>query len=272
MKWYVLFVKNGEEDYVKNQIQMRLNEFGCNCLVPKRKVPEKKNGIINHVVKIMFPGYVFLQTKMNFFKYDLIKTIPHIIYFLNYRNKKDSSLNSSGQHEEAFFKFIPDNEMNGLLNLINLENDTLEYSKFCLDQEKLTIISGPLIGMEGRIKKIDRRKQRAKLLINVMGQEKLVDIGFEVLNLKNYALLDKQANLREGLRKKVERVIRTLIQIPEFLPKGNTLANYGMNSITFLRLMCNLETEFGIELCDDDLCIERLKTVDDITYYIQKKI
>ncbi|APO47188.1 hypothetical protein BS614_26150 [Paenibacillus xylanexedens] len=179
MKWYVLFVKNGEEDYVKLQIQNYIGTIGCNCCIPKRMVPEKKNGKVNHVVKKMFPGYVFIQTKMDFCKYNKLKKIPHIIAFLNYCNKKDIIFDAAVENEDAFFKSITDNEMKLLLELLNPQNDTMEYSKFCLDQGNLNIVSGPLIGKEDRIRKIDKRKQRAKITINIMGKEKYVDIGFE---------------------------------------------------------------------------------------------
>ncbi|MDN9011682.1 hypothetical protein [Brevibacillus laterosporus] len=40
--------------------------------------------------------------------------------------------------------------------------------------------------MEGQIKKVDRHKKRAKVLIKFMGSEKLVDLGVEILSsLKN---------------------------------------------------------------------------------------
>lgn len=46
----------------------------------------------------------------------------------------------------------------------------------------MIILSGSLVGMEGRVKKIDRHKQQAKLAICFMGREKLIDIGFETLS------------------------------------------------------------------------------------------
>lgn len=178
MKWYALFVKNGEEEYVKSQIQVQLGISECKCFIPKRMVPEKKRGEIVHITKMMFPGYVFIQTKMDFSKYNRIKKIHHIISFLNYRNKKDIQV----QNEDAFFKWIPNEDIDVLLELVNPETDTMEYSRLWLCNNKLTVLSGPLVGMEDRIKKLDKRKQRAKLVVNILGQEKLIDIGFEVMD------------------------------------------------------------------------------------------
>lgn len=183
MKWYAIFVKTGKEEEVKRQIRLKLGNIHYKCCTPKRMVPEKKKGKISHVVKMMFPGYVFVQTKIDFVLYHKIVAIPDILSLLNYSNKKDIAFNHSNQDEEDFFKDIPDEEMTKILELINPENDTMVYSKFWLNKEKLTILSGPLVGKEGRIKKIDKHKLRAKLAIHFMGNEKLIDIGFDVLNL-----------------------------------------------------------------------------------------
>ncbi|SDD50579.1 acyl carrier protein [Paenibacillus sp. CF095] len=272
MKWYALFVRNGEEDYVKQQIQFHLGELECNCFIPKRMVPERKNGVVNHVVKIMFPGYVFLQTKMDFSKYNKIQKIPNIISLLNYCNKKDIKFDVGVEKEEAFFKFIPDDEMKVLLELTNPENDTMEYSEFWLNQGKLTILSGPLKGMEGRIKKIDKRKQRAKLAINIMGQENLVDIGFEAVDPICIDLLNQGQYLWRWIRQKVEHIIRELIQAPKDAFINNVFKFNGINSIVFIRLIYNLETEFGIKVSENEFSLDKLKTIDDVVFYIQNRI
>lgn len=180
MKWYVLYVKTGKEEEVKTQVQRYLDKSQCHCFIPKRKVPERKEGKITHVIKIMFPGYVFLNVSMNFSLYYQIVAIPGVYSLLNYSNKKD--INFQYNDGEYFFKFIPDGEMNKLLALVNLDNDVMEYSTFLLEEDKIKILAGPLIGMEGYIKKIDRRKQRAKLEMDFMGVKKIIDIGFESLD------------------------------------------------------------------------------------------
>lgn len=42
--------------------------------------------------------------------------------------------------------------------------------------------SGPLKGKEGIIKKVDKRKNRAKVQLNFLGREKTIDVGIEVLS------------------------------------------------------------------------------------------
>ncbi|OKP79488.1 hypothetical protein A3844_28590 [Paenibacillus helianthi] len=265
MKWYALFVKNGEEEYVRYQIQIELGNVDCKCFIPKRKVPEKKSGVIVHVIKMMFPGYVFLQTKMDFSKYNKIKKIHYIISFLNYRNKKDIQF----QNEDVFFKWIPDEEMEVLFELIDPKTDTIEYSKFWLCNNKLTILSGPLVGMEDRIKKIDKRQQRAKLAIYIMGQEKLIDIGFEAMDSTTNTLLNPIQCPWLEVRQRVENMIKELLQLSTLTSLSNKFISNGINSIYFIKLIYNVESEFGIKVSDDFLSMEKLQTIDDLVHYIQ---
>lgn len=184
IRWYALFVQSGKEEFVKQQI-IRHN-IECRFCIPKRKVPEKRKGCICHQTKLMFPGYVFIEANMDFKLYYSLKSSSNYMYsILNYLNKADLDFHHNHNNEEIFFKHIPDEEMSQILALINPVNDTMEYSLFNFNSGNMRIISGPLLGQEGRIRKIDRRKKRAKLAIEVLGQEKLIDVGFEVLNSEN---------------------------------------------------------------------------------------
>ncbi|MNC28552.1 transcription antitermination protein NusG [compost metagenome] len=61
------------------------------------------------------------------------------------------------------------------------DRDTLEYSSVCIINSKASVTSGPLKGFEGIIKKVDSRKNRAKIALNFFGIEKMVDVGIEVI-------------------------------------------------------------------------------------------
>ncbi|MFW5689149.1 MAG: KOW motif-containing protein, partial [Spirochaetota bacterium] len=45
----------------------------------------------------------------------------------------------------------------------------------------IEVKEGPLAGLEGRIVKVDRRKQRAKVRLDLYQESFLVDFGFELL-------------------------------------------------------------------------------------------
>ncbi|PEU20730.1 transcription antiterminator [Bacillus wiedmannii] len=174
MDWYVLFVENGKEEMVQKYLQLYFNENSLYSVIPKRKVPEKKFGSVFHVIKKMFPGYVFINTNMNAFIFHKIKTLPGCYRLLNC-GKYYSQEN--GSH----YSKIEKNEIDQILRLMD-NNGIIDYSKIYLTDSKVFVESGPLKEMEGIIKKIDKRKNRAKILLNLLGTERLIDIGIEILS------------------------------------------------------------------------------------------
>jgi len=43
------------------------------------------------------------------------------------------------------------------------------------------IVDGPLMGLEGRIIKVDKRKKRAKVKLNLYDDSFAIDLAFEVM-------------------------------------------------------------------------------------------
>ncbi|KAF6582688.1 MULTISPECIES: antiterminator LoaP [Paenibacillus] len=270
MKWYALFVKTGKEEEVKKSIQKYFKNTHCKCYVPKRIVPEKKNGQFSNIVKMMFPGYILLQTKMSFSVYHNIMKLPNIRSFLNYSNIKDTQYNQPYLDEEIFFQHIPDEEISQIKPFIGYESDIMDYSLFGFNNEKLSILSGPLVGMEERIKKIDKRKRRAKLSVNFMGGEKWVDVGFE-LECPTINILKKRNDESIELRKRIELLIREVLQCSKNTIIENKLINNGINSLLFIQFILKLESELDIKVSDNCMSLENWSSIDKIIYCLQNE-
>lgn len=69
--------------------------------------------------------------------------------------------------------------MSVLFKLIE-KGDIISYSKIKIEESKVYVVSGPLHGLEGTIKKIDKRKKRAKVQLNLLGKEQTVELGIEL--------------------------------------------------------------------------------------------
>ncbi|UJF34755.1 antiterminator LoaP [Paenibacillus hexagrammi] len=202
LAWYVIFVQSGREFTVKSYISKYFDSSRVRCMIPRRKVPEKKSGETHNVIKTLYPGYVFVQTTSITFSiyYQLCKA-PYIYKFLNYLNPRDKQI-SEGSHmnqsnpdstecpklrfddpidEALYFQRVSDEEMSTVLNLLN-HDDVIDYSKIYVDGTKVHVVSGPLTGKEGIIKKIDKHKKRAKILLNMVNTTVLVDVGIELIN------------------------------------------------------------------------------------------
>ena len=166
MNWYAIFVKTGEEENVRQYFDYHFNQLDYKLFIPKKKINERKNGKVYCVVKTLFPGYVFIQMVMDIKLYYIIKYIPKVYKILNYTDE--------------FYSKIDNEEMQMILNLTD-DNNIIGYSKILVENSKIFIKSGPLKGLEGFIKKIDKKKSRLKIALNLMGTERIVELGIELI-------------------------------------------------------------------------------------------
>ncbi|QOS80436.1 antiterminator LoaP [Paenibacillus sp. JNUCC31] len=204
MKWYALSVQTGEENKAKLFLQNKFDQHVLQCLVPKRLVPERKNGEVYHAVKLIFPGYLFIRTHMTFKLYYEIKKTPRVLSLLSYLNPKDrccdwskKSISNMGDSvdEDTFFKNVPDDEMSQILKLLD-DKGMLSYSQVVVQESEVFVQSGPLTGMESMIKKIDKRKKRAKVSIHFLDSDKVIDVGIDVIS--SPSITEQSQNNRLG--------------------------------------------------------------------------
>ncbi|MDN4618078.1 antiterminator LoaP [Paenibacillus sp. PsM32] len=174
MSWYTFFVQTGKEDYIKKHIDRHYDDKQLKCMIPKRIIPEKRQGIVKDEVKVLFPGYIFVKTHMIQDVYHSIKTTPHVYYLVG------SSSCTTANTKEYFTK-IPENQMNWLLQLFG-QNHIIGYSDIMVLDENVQVISGPLMGKEAIIRKIDKRKGRAKIEVQLLNDIRLIDVGIEILS------------------------------------------------------------------------------------------
>ncbi|MEG7354991.1 antiterminator LoaP [Bacillus vallismortis] len=172
MNWYAIFVESGKEEIVQKYLSMYFDADILYSMVPRRVVPERRKGKIYHVMKTLFPGYVLIKTRMNGNMLHKMRSIPDFYRFVN---------NGSCYTKEAgeYYCQIREEEMSVLFKLIE-KGDIISYSKIKIEESKVYVVSGPLHGLEGTIKKIDKRKKRAKVQLNLLGKEQTVELGIEL--------------------------------------------------------------------------------------------
>ncbi|MGG3526875.1 transcription antiterminator [Bacillus pseudomycoides] len=174
MNWYALYVKTGKEAYVENYINQNYKKV--KCFVPKRKIPERKYGEFVDTNHLMVPGYVFIKAEITFALYYSITKIPNVYYFVNCGRKK---LNFS----DGYFSEVPDSEIN---ELIYLNRDgILGYSDIEIINKKVEVVSGPLLGCNAKIIKVNRRKKRVKIQIILFGELRNIDVGVNIIRIQN---------------------------------------------------------------------------------------
>lgn len=164
-EWHALFVLTGDEDNVKERLNFRFkNKY--RLVVPKRRLRERRFGVWNEVLRPLFPGYVLIQG-----------SIPHEEYSKFYHVPGLLKVMKSGYDMVE----ICSDEIEFIARLID-GGDIIGYSDVFVEGEYVKIISGPLMNMEGYIKSIDVRKRRAKVCINFLNEESVVDLGIRLIS------------------------------------------------------------------------------------------
>lgn len=169
MLYYAVQVKTrGEEEYAR-----RLRSIPrCGqtvLLVPKRTVVIRKGGKSKHGTAVVFPGYVFLgldeplTPDMRW----LVRKTPDFYRFLPSNRE---SLPLAGRDLDLLTHFISFGER-------------ADISKVTFDDnERIVVLDGPLKGLEGLIEKVDRRKQRAKVRLDMCRNSFLIDLAFSFVD------------------------------------------------------------------------------------------
>jgi transcriptional antiterminator NusG len=68
-----------------------------------------------------------------------------------------------------------------VLSKLICNNEEIGFSDVLVENGVVRVIDGPLYSLEGIIKSIDHRKQRAKIRLNFLGEERTVDLGISIL-------------------------------------------------------------------------------------------
>ena len=136
------------------------------CLIPYR-LKRHYFGSASRLVKlILFPSYIFIETDHIKEFVDNIKWFPGFNVVLH----MDDIYCPLYKHEEQL-----------LLKLIN-DHDIIDISEGYMEGDKIHITAGPLVGMEGYIKRIKRRQGAAILELNIFNRVTEVSLGLELIS------------------------------------------------------------------------------------------
>lgn len=161
--WFVLFVNTNQEEKVKKILKKEIGDE-YKFIVPTRELRERKNGKWYNVKRKLFPGYVLAKGIMNIKVYHKLREVSGIMKLL--RNEEEILT-----IDEKELKILIDNHDNNIgISTLYKENDSI------------IILAGPLIGLEGQIIKVDSRKGRAKVSLSFINQERIVELGIELVD------------------------------------------------------------------------------------------
>ncbi len=167
--WYVIWVTTGQEDSCIRKIEKNCAESTYQRVIsPKKKISKKVNGEWVTFTECFIKGYIFVETDdIDAFAYELEKIEGFSVILKSYR------IYMPLQENECF-----------LLQSLVADKDTIEESKGILEGKRVEILEGPLKGLEGMIKHINRHKRLAVLEVEMFGKKTNVRLALEVVGEK----------------------------------------------------------------------------------------
>lgn len=166
--WYVMQIMTGKELKLARVINQRMDSTVLDkCFVPMAKRLKQYKGSWHEHEYVLFPGYLFVITKdINEFNQKL-KAIPEFTKLLG--NDGKGILPLIKQDIDLIRRFINDDCL-------------MEMSTGYIVNDRVKISSGPLMGYEGNIKKVDRHKRVCFIEVNFCNQITLMKVGLEVIH------------------------------------------------------------------------------------------
>jgi transcriptional antiterminator NusG len=167
MSYFVLSVQPGREDDFLTAARNLISRTDVSFLWPRRSLTIRRKGKKQDTLAPIFPGYIFLETdEVSRELFTATKRLPGFYRFLE-SNDRIRAL--AGSDLELVSHFVRFGEVIGK-SLVTFDENA-----------RIQVRDGPLEGLEGRIVKVDRRKQRAKVRLDLYEDSFLVDFGFELL-------------------------------------------------------------------------------------------
>lgn len=173
-QWYVVNTYSGHEDNVKEKLEMRIQSMNMQdyifrVIVPETKEVEIKDGKTKEKIKKMFPGYVLVEMIMTDEAWYVVRNTPGVTGFLG----------SSGKGAKPFPLFK--HEIDSILDKMGMPKTEINIDINVGDKVKIN--DGPFKLMAGTVDEIDTENNKAKVSIDLFGQETTVEVELTQLEI-----------------------------------------------------------------------------------------
>ena len=170
--YYAVHVSTGKEDSLIRLINERVNhDYFSEVFAPKRVSGRKINGQWVDKLINVFPGYIFVDTDNPKEFSGALYRMPQYARLLG-REESSGSFLPLNNDECIMIDSLCGKDVNRLL---------IKSEIFLREGKDVEILSGPLIGFRGNIKKIDLHKRIAIVNIEMLGRIVETHMPIEIL-------------------------------------------------------------------------------------------
>lgn len=165
--WYVIQVRTGTEDKIVKACELLIaKECLEECFIPRYTRVKKIRGFWIEVEEKLFPGYVFMISNDVARLFQELKRIPDLTKML-------------GKYENEVYPLNEDEVV--FLKSFGKEEHVVDMSVGYIEGDKIRVTSGPMMGKEGLIKKVDRHKRLAFIEVEFFGKITSAKVGLEII-------------------------------------------------------------------------------------------
>lgn len=163
-QWYAIHTYSGYEEKVAENIRQRINAVDMadkifDCIVPKEKQIQIKNGKRKVVDAKIFQGYVLVEMKLTDETWYIVRNTPGVTGFVG----ADTSPTPVSEHEIRKIK-----------KRMGVEEPKHQID--FLEGEVVSITDGPFKGFDGSIAEIDAVKGKIKVMVSMFGRDTPVEL------------------------------------------------------------------------------------------------
>ena len=169
MNYYAIQVKTRAEEKFIRLFRALSPDCPIEIFFPKRTVTIRRKGVMVQTTPAVFPGYLFLECEEEQIRQ----------YQWKFRRT------------DGFYRFLKSNlniqslsgkDLETVLHFITRTGPLAGISQVYFDNNaRIVVVSGPLAGLEGNIVKVDKRKKRAKIKLDLYDDSFTIDLGYELI-------------------------------------------------------------------------------------------
>ena len=164
--WCVVHVKDGREQHTEDFVAGLLPEsLHAQCFHLIRSRRKKYQGEWQTVYEDLFPGYVFIDTDQPEKVYKELKKTPK----QNLLFSDDEYVSTLEEHETELMERLADRRGRIGISRVRIGVDG-----------KISYLSGPLLGMGNRVRRVNLHKRIAEIETEIMGRKRLLYLGIEI--------------------------------------------------------------------------------------------
>ena len=168
MDWYIIHTYSGFENKVKESLLSRAQAFGLDdrigeILIPTEDVVEMKAGKKVRSKRLLYPGYVLVQLKMDDELWHVVRNTPRATSFVG-----------SGQTPTP----LSTEEVNQILHRQTVSKEK-PRPKMTFDRnDRVKIIDGPFSNFTGTVEEVNEDRSTLKVMVTIFGRGTPVELEY----------------------------------------------------------------------------------------------